>query len=175
MSIKKDKVNITYEALWFKIFMDSNEQSMYEKEVFVTQGLSGNNDLFMQMIGNVGGYARQSDFDKDIDVVIFSDKMMSDFKGGYKDPFIQSLEDAINANNTPLRKLRFTTEELLLDYFKSRATSRLNQDKKDAKGKNNSSDLKQMLEECIEEDKVMLDILKKYGNSFSNPIQKEMF
>jgi hypothetical protein len=29
MSIKKEKVNITYDAIWLKIFMDSDELSMY--------------------------------------------------------------------------------------------------------------------------------------------------
>lgn len=33
MATKKDKVNITYDALWFKIFMDSGDTYFYGKEL----------------------------------------------------------------------------------------------------------------------------------------------
>lgn len=45
MSIKKEKVNITYDAIWLKIFMDSDELSMYSKEVFVTKDIAGDKNI----------------------------------------------------------------------------------------------------------------------------------
>lgn len=175
MSIKKEKVNITYDAIWLKIFMDSDELSMYGKEVFVTKDIAGDKNILLQMIGNVGGFARMVDFDKDITLVIFSDSMLNKLRNGDKDPFIQQLEDLINGSNTPYRKLIFTSETLVLDYFKTRAAGRLNQDKKDSKSKSNSPELNQMLKESIEEDKVMIDMLKKYNASDNKAKQAEIF
>ena len=94
----------------------------------------------MQMLGNVGGYARLVDFDKDITIVILSDNMMQRFKQGDKDAFIQMIEDKINASIS-YRKLKFTTEERVLDYMDSRARGHVLQNKKDLKDKKNSADL----------------------------------
>lgn len=175
MSIKKEKVNITYDAIWLKIFMDSDELSMYGKEVFVTKDIGGDKNILLQMIGNVGGFARMDNFDKDIILVIFSDNILNRLKNGDKDPFIQQVEDLINGSNTPYRKLIFTSETLVLDYFKTRATGRLNQDKKDSKSRSNSPELNQILQDSIKEDKVMIDMLKKYSDSTNKGKQAEMF
>lgn len=75
MAVKKEQLNLTYDALAFKVFMDSGETYFYGKEIYIVSGLAGNKDIFMQLLGNVGGYARLNDFDKDIDVVIFSDSV----------------------------------------------------------------------------------------------------
>ena len=82
MAIKKDKVNLTYDALWFKIFMDSGEIKYYGREIFIAPGLAGDKYIFMQLLGNLGAYAREKDFDKDISLVIIPDKMMSRYKDG---------------------------------------------------------------------------------------------
>lgn len=175
MAIKKEKVNITYDALWFKVFMDSNETSLYGKEIFISTGLAGKKDIFMQLLGNVGGYARTNDFDKDIDVVILSDNIITRFKEGDKDKFIQMIEELINSNNTPYRKLRFTTEALVLFYLKTRANGRIRQNKKDLKDKENSMDLNQRISESIDYDELMLDLLKKYNESTKEPQQQNLF
>ena len=85
MAIKKDKVNLTYDALWFKIFMDSGEMTFYNREIFISPGMAGRLDIFMQLLGNVGGYARTTNFEKDINVVVFSDFLMDKYKNGEKD------------------------------------------------------------------------------------------
>ncbi|WP_317339757.1 hypothetical protein [Phocaeicola coprocola] len=175
MAAKKETVNLTYDALWFKIFMDSYDIKFYGREIFISSGLSGRRDLFMQMLGNVGGYARMNDFNKDIDVVIVSNYLMDKFKSGEKDEFFQILEDAINASNTPYRKLKFTTENLLLDYLKDRANGRIRQNQKDLKENDNTVALNERIEDSIKKDQVMLDLIKKYKESTKEPQQQNLF
>lgn len=171
----KTVVNLTYEALEFKIFMDSLDINFYGKEIFISTGLAGKKDIFMQMLGNVGGYARMVDFDKDITVVIISDNMMQRFKEGDKDVFIQMIEDKINANNTPYRKLKFTTEERVLDYMDTRAKGRISQNRKDLKDKTNTEDLNERINASITRDEVMLDMIKRYKESMKIPQQQDLF
>lgn len=168
-------VNLTYEALEFKIFMDSLDINFYGKEIFISIGLAGKKDIFMQMLGNVGGYARMVDFDKDITVVVISDNMMQRFKEGDKDVFIQMIEDKINASNTPYRKLKFTTEERVLDYMDTRAKGRISQNKKDLKDKTNTEDLNERINASITRDEVMLDMIKRYKESTKIPQQQDLF
>lgn len=175
MAAKKESVNLTYDALWFKIFMDSLDIKYYGREIFISSGLSGRQDIFMQMLGNIGGYARMNDFNKDIDVVIVSNYLMDKFKSGEKDEFFQILEDAINASNTPYRKLKFTTENLLLDYLKDHANGRIRQNQKDLKEKDNTVDLNERIEDSIKKDQVMLDLIKKYKESTKEPQQQNLF
>lgn len=175
MAAKKENVNLTYDALWFKIFMDSYDIKYYGREIFISAGLSGRQDVFMQMLGNIGGYARMNDFNKDIDVVIVSNYLMDKFKNGEKDEFFQMLEDAINGNNTPYRKLKFTTENLLLDYLKDRASGRIRQNQKDLKEKDNTEELNERIEASIEKDQVMLNLIKKYKESTKEPQQQNLF
>ena len=165
MAAKKENVNLTYDALWFKIFMDSLDVKFYGKEIFISSGLAGNQTVFMQLLGNIGGYARTTDFSKDIDVVIISDKMLDDFKNGIKDEFIQMLEDKINGNNTPFRKLKFTTEDLLLEALKTRANGRIKTNTKDLKDEKNTVELNALITQAIERDELMLGMIKRYRDS----------
>lgn len=171
MAVKGEPVSLTYDALYFKVFMDGGEPSFYGKEIFITSGLQGNKDIFMQLFGNLGGYARLNDFDKDIDIVVFSDSMMNRYKEGDKDSFIQELEILINGSNTPYRKLRFTTEERALDYMKTRANGRIRQNNKDLKDKENSAELNQRIYASVEKDELMLGMIKRY----KEPKQQELF
>lgn len=174
MAAKKENVNLTYDALWFKIFMDSLDIKFYGKEIFISSGLAGNQSVFMQMLGNIGGYARTTDFDKDIDVVIISDKMLDDFKNGIKDNFIQMLEDKINGSNTPYRKLKFTTENLLLETLKTRANGRIRTNTKDLKDEKNTIELNALITQAIERDELMLSMIKRYRDS-AKEVQQTIF
>ncbi len=175
MAAKKESVNLTYDALWFKIFMDSYDIKFYGREIFISSGLSGRRDLFMQMLGNVGGYARMNDFNKDIDVVVVSNYLMDKFKAGEKNEFFQLLEDAINGNNTPYRKLKFTTESLVLDYLKDRANGRIRQNQKDLKAKDNTENLNERIQSSISKDELMLSMIKKYKDSAKELQEQSLF
>lgn len=175
MAIKKDKIILNYDTVWFKTFMDSYDVKFYNREVFVTNGLRGRSDIFMQMLGNIGAYARTVNFDKDVDVIVFSDYVIDDLKHGFQNDFIIDLEKRINASNTPYRKLKFTTEALLLDFLKTRATGSLRQNQKSLKEEKNSIELNISLEHAIERDEQMLHLLKIYKDSASEPKQIELF
>lgn len=175
MAAKKESVNLTYDALWFKIFMDSYDIKYYGREIFISSSLSGKQDIFMQMLGNIGGYARMNEFNKDIDVVVISNYLMDKFKTGEKDEFFQLLEDAINDNNTPYRKLKFTTESLLLDYLKDRANGRIRQNQRDLKAKDNTEDLNERIQSSISKDELMLSMIKKYKDSAKESQEQNLF
>ena len=100
---------------------------------------------------------------------------MNRFKEGDKDAFIQLLETLINGNNTPYRKLRFTTEERVIDYMKTRANGRIRQNKKDLNDKSNTADLNQRILASIDRDNLMLDMVKRYLESAQEPKQQELF
>lgn len=155
MASKKENIKITFDSIWFKIFMDSNETYFYGKEIFIAPGLSGDKFKFFQLIGNVGGYSRDNDFDKDIDVVVIPDKLLERLRNNDKDPFLQNLEDLINSNNTPYRKLIFITEELTLNYLTDRAKGILN---------SNSS-----------VDHILLNQIKLYKSSAKEVKQQSLF
>lgn len=172
MAQKKNPVSITYDALWLKIFMDSNETNLYDKDVFITDGIIGNIDILSQLIGNVGGRARNDNFDKDINVVIFSDKMLLKYKDdGYKDTFIQEIENRINASNTPYRKMIFLSETIILDSFTDRAKGLLKMNKKDVNNKLITTEDKKFLQGAIERDENMLSMIKDY----KEPKQTSLF
>lgn len=175
MAIKKENVNLTYDALWLKTFMDSGEMTFYNREIFISPGMAGRLDIFMQLLGNVGGYARTTNFDKDIDVVVVSDYLMKKFKNGEKDEFFQMLEDLINANATPYRKLKFVTESIVLDYLNTRANGQLRQNKKDLKDKDTTPTLKEAIMQGIDRDELMLGMIKKYKDSTKEPQQQNLF
>lgn len=175
MAIKKENVNLTYDALWFKTFMDSGELTFYNREIFISPGMAGRLDIFMQLLGNVGGYARTTNFDKDIDVVVVSDYLMNQFRIGIKDEFFQMLEDLINASATPYRKLKFTTEAMVLDSLNTRANGQLRQNKKDLKDKDTTSTMKEAINQGIDRDELMLDMIRKYKESAKEPQQQNLF
>ena len=175
MAIKKENVNLTYDALWFKTFMDSGELTFYNREIFISPGMAGRLDIFMQLLGNVGGYARTTNFDKDLDVVVVSDYLMNKFKSGEKDEFFQMLEDLINASATPYRKLKFTTESIVLESLNTRARGQLRQNKKDLKDKNTTPQMIEAINLGIERDELMLGMIKKYKESTKEPQQQNLF
>ena len=155
--------------------MDSSEMKFYGKEIFIAPGLAGNIGIFMQLLGNLGGFARMNNFDKDISLVIIPDVMMRKYMEGEKDEFIQMLEDKINANNTPYRKLKFITEELALDMMYTRASGHLRQNNKDLKDDNNSLEMRDEIQESMKSDTLMLDMIKKYKQSAKEPKQQSLF
>jgi len=162
MGYEDKPVNITYDALWLKSYVDSENIYVYDKDVFVAHGLFGRKDVFMQMIGNIGGRARSENFDKDISLVIISDDIMNRFRNGDKDAFVVDLESRINMSNTPYRKLTFTTEALFLKYLKTRATTKLRINRQDFKDKTNTEEDNGVIKNAIERDELMICLLKKY-------------
>lgn len=117
--------------------------SLYQREVFFAGKFEGNKSLLFQAIGNYGAYARDADFQKDISLVIISNKVLKDFEEGIIDPFIPELENKLNQNNSPYRRMKFISEDHLVWYIENR----INQTK----------------------DELTEDLLKKYKDSCKQP------
>ena len=84
------------------------------------------------------------------------------------------LEDKINGSNTPYRKLKFTTENLLLETLKTRANGRIRTNSKDLKDEKNTIELNALITQAIERDELMLSMIKRYRDSV-NEIQQTIF
>lgn len=115
-----------------------------------------------------------TNFDKDLDVVVVSDYLMNKFKSGEKDEFFQMLEDLINASATPYRKLKFTTESIVLESLNTRASGQLRQNKKDLNDKNTTPQMIEAINQGIERDELMLGMIKKYKES-AKEVQQTIF
>lgn len=114
---------INFDSVALKCFMDSGEMNFYGKKVCITPSISGDENILKQMFGNLGAYPEVGHFNKDVDWIIFSDKVIEDLKNEVKNDFIELLKEGLNKSNTPYRKLKFASEELLLDYMTKRATN----------------------------------------------------
>lgn len=84
------------------------------------------------------------------------------------------LEDKINGSNTPYRKLKFTTENLLLETLKTRANGRIRTNSKDLKDEKNTIELNALITQAIERDELMLSMIKRYRDSVKE-IQQTIF
>ncbi len=118
---KKESVKITSEGLNLLTIMNYSSidelNGFYGKEVFFTSSFEGNTDYLFQALGNLGAFARNKDLDKDIDVVIISNKIIENVE----DNFIVDLENRLNQNSSPYRRLKFISENHLIWYLENRA------------------------------------------------------
>lgn len=85
------------------------------------------------------------------------------------------LEDLINGSATPYRKLKFTTESIVLESLNTRASGQLRQNKKDLKDKNTTPQMIEAINQGIERDELMLGMIKKYKESTKEPQQQNLF
>jgi hypothetical protein len=121
---KKETVKLTPEglqlttALHYSSIAEMN--GFYGKEVFFTTGFKGNKSYLYQSLGNLGAYARDYDFDKDISLVIISNDIIENYNNGSSHPFIPELEKKLNQNSSPYRRMKFISEDQLIWYIENR-------------------------------------------------------
>lgn len=141
---KKENVSLTPEGLRLLTVLNyaniNNSIDFYQKEVFFTECFEGNDSFLFQALGNIGAYCRRKDLDKDVASIIISNKILADFDSGIQHPFIKDIEDKLNSNNSPYRKMKFISEDQLIWYLEYRAaqtdddyTKKLIQSYKDSK------------------------------------------
>ena len=127
MALKKENVIITPEGLQLVTVLNYSSiediNGFYGKEVFFTEGFDGELLYLFQALGNLGANARAKDFDKDIDVMIISNNIMNNMYSDLAYNFRMNLEDKLNQNNSPYRRLKFISEEHLINYILRRANS----------------------------------------------------
>lgn len=121
---KKETIKLTSEGLQLVTVLDYSSiaemNGFYQKEVFFTNGFKGNKSLLYQALGNLGAYARDYDFDKEISLVVISNLILDNFYQGIEHPFIKELEEKLNQNSSPYRRMKFITEEQLIWYIENR-------------------------------------------------------
>lgn len=121
---KKETVKLTPEGLRLVTMLDYSSiaemNGFSQKEVFFSDGFKGNKSLLYQCLGNLGAYARDYDFDKDISLTIISNSILEDYYNGITHPFIIELEEKLNQNNSPFRRLKYISEDHLIWYIENR-------------------------------------------------------
>lgn len=122
---KKEFVKLTPDGLNLVTVLDYSSltelNTFSGKEIFFTDNFEGNVSILFQAIGNLGAFARSSDFEKDISVVVISNKIIDNFFDGTHHPFIEELENKLNQNNSPYRRIKFISEDQLVWYLENRA------------------------------------------------------
>ncbi len=150
---KKEYVKITPEGLHLATILGYNSLTdicgFYSKEVFFTEGFQGNKSFLYQALGNLGAYARDYEFEKDISIVIISDIVIENYFEKKEHSFVDELENKLNQNSSPYRRMKFMSESQLLAYLERRAK--------------------------INEDEQMYGFLKGYKQSIDNNNQGKLF
>ena len=128
----------------------------YGKEVYFTDGFAGDTQFLFQALGNMGAYARRSNLDKEVQIVVISDKIMTEpFTSAYSD-FATQFEELFNQKNSPYLRLTFMTEENLLTYILNRATNSDDNDLKEFVKKYKESKPRKVKSKKIEQEKITL-------------------
>jgi len=147
---KKEIVKITPEGLNLVTVLNyssiADRSGFYGKEIFLTDGFNGDTQYLFQSFGNVGAYARSKDLNKDVSFIIISDKFIDLFEAGTTVEFIADLENRLNQNNSPYRRMKFMSEKQVIWYFENRV--------------------------IVNDDKLLGYLIKKYKSSRKESFQK---
>ena len=121
---KKDYVKITQEGLNLLTVLNTQQmremESFYNKDVFLSDGFSGEITYLFQAIGMLGGRPQNRELEKETSIIVVSNNVFSSVESPNQHPFIQELEDKLNQNNSPFRKVFIITEKHLIEYFENR-------------------------------------------------------
>jgi hypothetical protein len=124
---QKEYVKITPEGLNLLTVLHYSSiaemNSFYNKEVFFSQAFEGDLQYLFQALGNLGAYARSNDLDKDIHYVIISNFIMKNTGLALHNDFCVDIENRLNQNSSPYRKMKYITENHLVLYLENRAKS----------------------------------------------------
>ena len=149
---KKEIVQITPEGL--KLLTVLNYSSIaeingfYGKEVYFTEGFNSEILCLFQALGNVGAFARNKDLDSDINCIIVSNIIINNPDSELYISFVAELQDKLNQNNSPYRRIKIFSEDQLIWYIENRAKT------------TNDSQLS--------------DLIKKYKGTFKLPTQLQL-
>jgi len=150
---KKEYVKITPDGLNLVTVLNysniADGSGFYGKEIFLTDGFKGDTQYLFQSLGNVGAHPRNKDLDKEVSFIIISDKFIDLFESGTQVEFITDLENRLNQNNSPYRRMKFISEEQLIWYFENRAK--------------------------VNNDEILDDLIKKYKSSRKESFQQNLF
>jgi hypothetical protein len=123
MDITKEHItidNITIEKFSDDFLTTSRSNPFYNKNIFFTQGLRTTKYTEFQIIGNLGGWANDYEFNTETDYYIIADSLLKDLRMGMKDEQLQQLEKKINAKGKKHEKLKIISESAFLKHIKKR-------------------------------------------------------
>lgn len=155
------KIKITPEGLNLMISVSNAGYSdgFYNKEVYFTDGFKGDTQYLFQALGNIGAYARRKDIDADVTVVIVSNEIIQvPESDAYKD-FVNQFENLFNQKNTPYLRLKFMSEEDLLNYLSNRAANFNDEDLKEFVRKYKATRPRKSKKKEIEKEKIQSETL----------------
>jgi hypothetical protein len=122
---KKEFIKLTPEGLNLVTVLDYSSMSELNtfsgKEIFFSDKFAGEVSILFQCVGNLGAFARNNNLDKDISVLVISNKIIDDFYENITCDFIADLEGKLNQNNSPYRRIKFISEDHLIWYLENRA------------------------------------------------------
>jgi hypothetical protein len=151
---KKEYIKLTPEGLNLLTVINYSSMTesitgVYNREIFFTDGFAGHTQYLFQALGNLGAYPRSNDLGSDVSYIIISNKIIASFTAGVPVDFISDLENRLNQNNSPWRRIRILTENHIVWYLEYRAKTR--------------------------NDEQLEDLLKKYKLSIKESVQQELF
>lgn len=150
---KKEIIKITPDGLNLVTILNYSSiaemNGFYGKEVFFTDGFSGDTQYLFQCLGNLGAYVRDKDLGIDISIIIIGNKIIENTESELYFDFVTDLELKFNQNNSPYRKVKLLSENQLTWYVENRI-------------KNTNDDL-------------LDELIKKYKKSKTKPSQTNLF
>lgn len=90
------------------------------KELFYGKGFAGKFSLFNQMTGNLGAAGDDLSIYPDTNICVLSNQTISKLENGIKDETILYIQDFYNNNKSVKFDFKFTSEQEILDFCKSR-------------------------------------------------------
>jgi hypothetical protein len=129
----KEKIIINEVYLKENITQLLNEAKLnylYGKDVFFTAGLNQNKMILFQMIGNLGAYANDYEYDDSISVFVLSDSLYNQIKNGFKAEILRKVEKKLNSRKESKEKPLpiawknplVITKSALIDFVKKRTS-----------------------------------------------------
>jgi hypothetical protein len=104
-----------------KDFLSSSPLNvLYDKEIYVTQGIKSKKHIVFQMIGNLGGHPNDYEFKSYIGVFVLGDLLLEKLLNGEVDATIKDLENRLNAKGNYYKDLIIITESTLIEFVKRR-------------------------------------------------------
>jgi hypothetical protein len=164
MKKKGNSITLSYESVYCKITMDYCRLPLsYGKTLVLSPGIFRDHTLLYTCLSKEGVSCSEIEYDETTDVIVFSETLLNDLKANKRPPFVERLENNINADHSPYVKLLFTSEGLLCKKIKALATHHQNFAKDAIKNKSDGDEEKwQTIAKCYKE---TLDTLKAYDKS----------
>lgn len=150
---KKENVKVTPDGLQLVTVLNNSTiaemNGFYGKEVYFSDGFNSEILSLFQVLGNLGAYARNKDWDNEIDYIIVSNFIMENSNSEGATCFYTDYQTRLNQNSSPYRRMKIITENHLIWYAETRAKSI--------------------------DDELSLELIKRYKSANKVPKQQELF